>query len=300
MKYVLGKEAIGDEPAIEISKGYYESCKRSKTILSACLAIEENYEILVSNYFEWEKQILDTTVMSMLREHVGYSDFLEVQLALNIRLVNLLTSARLYVDQLRQHITECHPHRRTSEEFIKSILAREYDENPAYRFMEELRNYVQHRGLPVHWTSFNMSWTSLGEHGLLEYSMDLAVKKVLLKEDKKFKKKVIEEASEKVDLKLASRSYIESLSKVHHAVREQIQDSVQKARLTLEGAHNEYSKIYSGSLLGLCICITNGSRVVEMIPLLLDWDDVRVELQKRTQRLVNLRKRYATGKANSL
>jgi len=44
---------------------------------------------------------------------------------------------------------------------------------------------------------------------------------------------------------------------------------------------------------------------ISSIPLLLNWDDVRVSLQKRNRKLTNLRKRYVTGnikthnKANS-
>jgi hypothetical protein len=176
---------------------------------------------------------------------------------------------------------------------------REYNGNPMYRFMEELRNHVQHRGLPVHWTSTSGRWTSLGENGLLEYSMDLGVQRKLLEEAGKFKKSILREMPDKVDLKTASRSYVESLSKVHIDVRALIQDPVNKSRLNIEEAHNEYGKIYAEKLLGLCIRITDGPTVVETLPFLLVWDDVRLKLQKRNQSLANLKKRYATGKATS-
>lgn len=299
MKYVLKVDGIGAEPQIEISKESYESHKRAMAILSECLDMETNYEILVSNYLELEKQILDITVTSMVREHIGYSDFFDVRLALNIRLVNLLTSARLYHDQLLHCTKVCLSHLGGPKEVIDPMFAREYDENPMYRFMEELRNHVQHRGLPVHWISASGRWTSLGENGLLEYFMDLGVQRKLLEEGGKFKKKILREIPDKVDLKTASRSYIESFSKVHLEVRTLMQDRVGESRLTIEEAHNEYSKVYAEKLLGLCVQITEGSMVVEMVPLFLAWDDVRLKLQKRNRSLTNLKKRYATGKASN-
>lgn len=301
MKYVLRKSDLNDVPEIEISKETYAAYKEYRSILVNCLAIEENYEILISNYLDLEKQILDATTVRMLRGYLGYSDFFAVQLALNIRLVNLLTSSRLYVDHLPQHVRECIPHNDNAKVLVKSILKKEYDENYEYRFMDALRNSVQHCGLPVHWTSSGAEWTDLGKDGLsedsmLEYSMEFAAKRSSLEEDGGFKKAVLNESPDKVDLKATTRCYIESLSKVHNSVRELIQESVQKSRLKIEDAHSQYSKIYSGSLVGLCACKTDDQRLIETVLLMLDWDDVRVELQKRNRKLVNLKKWYVTGK----
>lgn len=301
MKYVLRIGALGDSPEIEISEKEYTTVKQSRTTLINCLAIEEKYEILISNYIDFEKQILDTIATYMIREHIDYSDFFDVRLGLDIRLVNLLTSGRLYIDQLPQHVRECVPHVRDSDTLVKAMLAKEYDENPEYRFMEALRNYVQHCGLPVHWTSSQGRWTDvLSEDGLLEYSMELASQKTFLLEDGMFKKSVLDEISDNVDLKTTTRSYIESLSTVHDAVRKLIQESVQNSRRVLEDAHSQYVKVYEKSLVGLSACMTENREPVETIPLLLDWDNIRVKLQTRNQRLSNLKRRYATGKARKL
>ncbi|MDO9230748.1 MAG: hypothetical protein Q7U03_14440 [Syntrophales bacterium] len=296
MKYVLRKPVLGEVPDIEISEEQYKIYKESRVILINCLDIEEKYEILVSNYLELEKNILCANATYMVRDHIGYSDFFDLRLALNICLVNLLTSARLYVDQLHHHVKECVPHLDGVIQLIKNLLAKEYDENPEFRFMEALRNYVQHRGIPVHWTSSGERWTEIGEDGLLEYYLELAALKSVLEEDGEFKKQVLNECSDKVDLKSATRSYIESISKVHDAVRELVRKSVQDSRLNLEEAHTQYSKVYKESLVGLSACIINDCGIIETVPLLLDWDDVRVKLQKRNRKLINLKKRYVTSK----
>ena|SRR5687768_5108324 len=109
MKYLLRKVALDKAPEIEITAEEYAEFEKARNILSNALAIEEKYEIVIANYLAFEKRILNTTTGYMVREHLDYSDFFEVRLGLNICLVNLLTAARLYVDQLNQNIRECVP-----------------------------------------------------------------------------------------------------------------------------------------------------------------------------------------------
>ena len=305
MKYILRKADLSDVPEIEISKERYTAYKQSRTILTNCLAIEENYEILISNYLDLEKQILDATLTHMVRGYAGYSDFFDLRLALNIRLVNLLTSARLYVDHLPQHVKECIPHTGDAKKLVQSFFKKEHDESYEYRFMDALRNHVQHCGLPIHWTSSDVEWTGLGkdglqEHYMLEYHLEFAAQKPFLEEDGKFKREVLHESPDKIDLKAATRRYIESLSKAHDAVRDLIKESVHKSRQMLEDTYSQYSKIYAESLVGLSACKTNDQELIETVPLMLDWDNVRVKLQERNQKLVNLRRRYVTGKAKPI
>jgi len=296
MKYLLRKDVLGKVPEIEITAGEYAEFEKARNILSNALAIEEKYEIVIANYLDFEKQILDATASYMVREHLDYSDFFEVRLGLNIRLVNLLTAARLYVDQLNQNVRECVPNVPDAEEVVKKFFSKEYDENKEYRFLEALRNYIQHRGIPVHWTQQGGRWTSLKDDGFLEYHMELASQRSYLEEDPKFKKIILAELDEKVDLKAATRSYIESISNVHESARSMIAKSVSGARELIEDAHHRYAAIHSESLVGLSACKWSDEGQVSVIALLLDWDDIRVKLQKRNRKLTNLRKRYVTGR----
>lgn len=298
MKYVLRKADLSNELELEISKETYEAYKEYKTILSNCLEFEEKYEILILTYMDFERKIFDATAMHIV--HGLFLDPLEtfdIRLALNISLMSLLTSARLYVDQFCHLIGECIPHRSDAEKLAKSILSKEYDQNPEYRFMEQFRNHIQHYGLPIHYISSGMRWTDLSEDGLLEYSMDFGAQKSFLEEDKKFKKSIINESPGEVDLKSMTRCYIESLSSAHNAARDLIKESVQNARQNFEDAYSEYRKIYPDHSGSLIACITDDQGVVETVPLMLYLDNIRMNLQKRNRKLVNLKKSYVTGKA---
>lgn len=297
MKYILTRMVAGGVPEIEISKEDFFAYKEAQEILSNCLWIEEKYEILISNYLDLEKEILGLTTSRMIRDDQDYSGFFDIRLMLNIRLVNLLTSARLYVDQIFGHVKKCVPYHKDTKNIVKSLLANEYDTNLDYRFMESLRNYVQHQGLAVHWTSMQSRWTSLGKDRLLEYSLEFAVEKELLDMEDGFKKAVLKEIPNQVDLKIAIRRYIESLSKVHVCIRQLIDESVTQARQRIVDAHNQYKTIYRNNFISLGAYQIGDEKIIDKVMLMLEWDNIRVELQKRNVELVNLHKRYATGKS---
>jgi hypothetical protein len=295
MKYILSKNTLGGVPEIEISDSEYSALLKARNILSNALEIEEKYEIVISNYLDFEQQILNATTKYMIREHLDYSDFFKVRLGFNIKLVNLLTAVKLYVDQLNQNVTECLSENEDAKSDVKKLFSKEYDENLYYRFMEALRNYVQHRGIPVHWTEQGSRWTSIEDDGMMEYSIELASERIYLEEDKKMKKSVLAEIDDKVDLKKGTRSYVESISNVHDAARSMIAESVDRSRKLIEETHQRYAQIHTGSLVGLSAWKLKGDKHISSVPLLLDWDDVRMGLQKRNRKLTNLRKRYVTG-----
>jgi hypothetical protein len=213
----------------------------------------------------------------------------------------LLTSARLYIDQVGQHVTECLPLRSDAKTVVQNLFATEYDAHFEYKFMEALRNYVQHRGLPVQWASSGSRWTDdpRSAEAMLEYSIELGAGRALFAEDEKFKKTVLADMPEKIDLKAAARRYVECLSRVHASIRTLIEEVMERSRLLLEEAHGRYGDVFKESLVGLaaCQCDDAGLRL-ETIPLLLDWDDVRKELQKRNRKLINLGKRFVSSRIN--
>jgi hypothetical protein len=201
----------------------------------------------------------------------------------------------LYVDQVNQNIRECIPDVTDSKDAVKSLFSDKYDNHKEYRFMETLRNYVQHRGLPVHHTQFGSRWTSLDDDGLMEFSMELASDPLFLEENGGFKKVVLDEWNGKIDLKQATRKYVELFSEVQEAARAIIAESVTAARKLIEEAQNRYRLIHSGSLAGLSACKCPEEGEIIAIPLLLDWDDIRIGLEKRNRKLVNLSRRYVTS-----
>jgi hypothetical protein len=297
VKYIIRKSISESTPEIEISPQEYAGFREARGVLSAALAIEEKYEILVSNYLTLETKLLQIAATNTVRRTLTYSEFFDTRSTLNIDLVNLLTAARLYVDQLPQDVAECLPECAGAGDLVKAECAKEYSEHFEYRFMEALRNHVQHRGIPIHFVRQDAHWTSFEANGRMEFTVDIAVQRRYLEEDKKFKKTVLAEVTGDVDIKAACRSYVELLSGINEFARNLVAESTRSARATIKAAHKRYAEVYSEKRIGLAASAMDDGQEISSVPLLLDWDDVRLELQRRNSRLVNLRKRYVTGRA---
>jgi len=297
-KYILSIGAIGQYPKVEIDQERFEQLKASRPVLSHALAIEEKYEIIISNFLELEREATNASISKMVRNQLEYKDFFDVRLALNIRLVNLLTAVRLYTDQLSSHICSCTSSDENIKTEIKKLFSTEYDASSEYRFMEALRNHVQHSGIPVHRISTGSKWIDLDD-GLLEYSLYFGAQKQELILDKGFKKKVLNEMPDEVNLRAATRNYIEAISRIHKHAREKIEEVVKSSRLYLERAIRDYKVVYEKEPIGLYAYEYQREEKTDEVPIITKWDDVRRELEKRNRELVNLRKRYVSSQAHN-
>ena len=301
MKYTICLSTLGSHPEVEITQAKFDEIKHARNCLSGALAIEEKYELLLSNYIDLEKECLSITSDNMVRQIKGYQDFFDIQLLLNRKIVNLLTSTKLYIDQIQQHVKACIPLDTEIGNKVKSLFSIEYDNFFEYRFMEALRNYVQHRGLAVHSTTLGGKNINHEEDWEQEYKTSIFTHKLEVESDKAFKKQVTNEMPDKVELVYASRAYIESISKVHCEIRNIIAKSVAESRDIILNVITDYKTINEGKSIGLnvlCSIPTDPiDEIVEKFPIVLDWDDIRLNLVKINSKLINLRKRYVSSSA---
>jgi hypothetical protein len=304
MEYFLSTLTTGNPPEVKLTAEKYTRIESAWDVLRAALEIETKYEIVIVNYMEFEKQMLDATVSNMVRmPSARYSDFFEVRLGLNVRLINLLTAVRLYLDQVVQDAPKCVPRIESAKDKVGVFRNKEWDENKEYRFMDALRNYVQHKGLPIHIFAAGSEWKTLKDDEFLEIYIELYAKRSELEKDNFFKtgknKIVLEEQDENIDLKETTRKYLESVSNIHVSVREMIDDLVKDSRVVVEDAFSRYNKKYNKKYKkdSSFVFLTKRSneRIKSRTPLVLDLDNIRVELQKRNKKLINLRKRYPSG-----
>jgi len=295
MEYFLILSTLGECPTLTIDSDRFLLLKASKRILAEALAVEEEYEMVIYNYIDLEKESINVSISHMVRNYRGYVDSFDVRLALNRRFMNLLTSVRLYTDQLTAHCIACLPKESGIKERVNLLFSTEYDKNFDYRFMEALRNHIQHYGTAVHHVMFGGRWTALDGNGLLEYLSSFTAEKKVIASDGHFKKQVLDEMPEKVDLISASRGYIEAVSSIHNNARKMISKSVNEARALIQTAIDDYRAAYKKDFVGLSAYIFDGNIKIDETQIFLNWDDIRIELEKRNNQLVNLKKRYVTG-----
>ena len=104
---------------------------------------------------------------------------------------------------------------------------------------------------------------------------------------------------DKVDIIYASRSYIESISKVHCNIRKILSDVAISSRQIVEEIIHEYEKTSNGKSIGLgIVCLENNGKYDEILDkfyITLEWDNIRIKLERKNQSLVNLRKRFVSS-----
>ena len=293
MKYQITEDVLENSPVVEISKDLFESLRIARNTLSQALYLEEKYELLLKSYFEWEQTIAIVNLYNMTYRMSGYEDFFEHRININLKLITLLTVSRLYIKHTQSHLKHLMD---GHKEFHRKILATQYDNNIDYRFMDALRNYMQHREIPLHWITYSRKLKERDKNEFIEFSVQLKTDKKKLDEDGEFKKSVLNEIPENINLNKAASSFIESLSVVHEQIRDMTENEVNKARSLILDQHQNYRSVCdAGSLTALTAFEIDGAeRVLNKIPLLLKWDDIREILKIRNGPLTNLKKRITT------
>lgn len=269
MRYLLKRLVLGSPEFVEISHSEYENIAEAREGLSQALSAEERLDLLLTNYAEYEQELLSQSLSEMLFPSQDWSSSMSELYLTNRRLVNLLTTCRLYVDQIPHVLAELYGNGEQVSR-IKVRFSEEYDRRLGYRALEAMRNYVQHRGLLVHNLNFHRWWDETGESRLGKATVTPSVNTRRLAEDRKFKRSVLQElelAGDLVDLKPLVRDYIEGLTGVHLSVREVLAPDVERWEETIKSAMERFANEHPGSLLGLAAVKTlERGRYTDAVP----------------------------------
>lgn len=295
MSSYIRQNVLSRVPELPISDEQFEAAAQARLVLNAAFALEESYDLLIGNYVEVEQELLTATATNAVRDLNEYHDFFELRSTVNRRVVNLLTATRLYLDQAPQRLSDCATEPEKARSEFKQRTHDHYDATFGYRYLEALRNHVQHCGLAVHSLSFNNKWIGEGESRELELSIQPFSERRYLVADGGFKRNILDEMPEKVVLTLVIREYLQCIGDLHKLVRSCVAERVKVARQTIQEHLSSYAEI--GPTIGLMAFRTDSQGRRESVPLLLDWDDVRVKLVTRNSSLVALGRHVVTGRA---
>lgn len=231
MKYKITRTVLGPQPSIEIGFDEYSSIKRAKRNLVVFLGIEEKLDLLLENYAEYERSLLDLALHQMLYRDLDWPSFrADIQLV-NRRFTNVLAAARLYVDQVKHDLGAIYGSDSEVLQSVEKELSAQYDSKLGFRVLEALRNHIQHRSLPVHRMSYP---TKVEEPGVpsskIRFGVVPSLDTAQLEEDGKFKRTILEELKGRggafVSLTLLVREYVEGLGRVHEALRDATEKDV--------------------------------------------------------------------------
>ena len=115
--------------------------------------------------------------------------------------------------------------------------------------------------------------------------------------DGKFKKIVLDETPEKVVLTKVIREYLQCIGDIHKLVRSHVVERAEQARAIIQQHLSAYSAVNNGVVIGLA-AIRGELGQQEAVPLLLDWDDVRIKLMTRNSTLTTLGHDFVTSRSS--
>lgn len=282
---------------IEISKLEFNQIYQARLNLGVFQIIEERFDFLLENYTEFEKVLLDITLHTLVFGAGGFSNLERI----NRRLANLLSSARVYTDQVKHLAKQFESLEINLADILKKGFMNAYDTRLGYRVMESLRNYIQHRGFAVQALGYNQRKEN-------KYGTDNLVFQIfpcLLLEElqgQKLRTSVLSELEaigRIVPITPLLREYIEGLSFVHEIFRKGTQRGVDSCITLLKSVAERASKELTEKKGGLLVTSkdANGKTIKDLL-INEDWLDEIRELSRKNPAPVELSTRYVSGECS--
>jgi hypothetical protein len=208
---------------VPISPENFDQLKSAKESLLETMFIEEKFNLILENYAEFELELLNHSLRRILFHDFDWLTTVDKMHSINRKIINLLTTCRLYIDQVKHNINKIYGSDSQQTQILKSQLSHEYDSVFGYQVMEAMRNYVQHRNLPINQISTNMRWIEIEDKRFCKHTVKLNINVEDISKDKKFKASVLSKLQEQgslVEFIPLMRQYLESIGRVHLKIRE--------------------------------------------------------------------------------
>jgi hypothetical protein len=227
-----------DGPLLEMAPEEFEHLKRARRGFMVLREIEEKLDLVLENFAEYEQELLSLTLRRTLFWDLSWSSFVNDINLINRRLANLLTTGRLYLDQVKGDIHSIYNRDGPVSQGLNKRLAEVYDAKFGYRVMEALRNHMQHRGLPI--TGVNYPTKREGSSGARRLRWRIApyLDVDVLRGNEGFKKSILKELEirgPKVVIIPLVREYVEGIGCVHDYLREATSKDLSEWVQQLEG-----------------------------------------------------------------
>ena len=297
MRYVLTQFVTSTEGLIEITKNEYDEMIKSKDNLLELLYIEEKFNLLLENHFEFEATIFEIAATYMINLNPTYETFQNDRYLVIRRIINLLSASRLYIDHFSHHLSNISNNLSNN---IKNFAKAEYEMHFSYRFMEALRNHVQHRGIPFH--KLTLGANRVKKTDKIQFSATPFINTSILIEDNKFKSniraEIIEKKLEEINLSVMVRKYISGIGRIHSAIRESTSQLAERSESLIFDTINLFKEKFEESIIALGIGLENDdgtiTGIVHIVPEAIDRKN---DLMRKNRSLGNLENRFVSSES---
>lgn len=229
---------------VQLSESQLENIRNAHDSMMASLDIEEIFDMNLNNYYDFEKYVLNYN-----HERCFFSDELDrywlVRPQISRFVMNFLSSSRSYLDYVPRKLAALSVNSIEALASFDRMRKQMYDERLGYRVLESLRNYTQHRSMPIHNVEIGMAWTGRDRTQNL-HSMTPKISVKNLAKDGKFKASVLKELKEEgehIPFMPFIRSYMDGLGIIHELIRSFTMEANRKD----EDCYNFYINFYESN-----------------------------------------------------
>jgi hypothetical protein len=295
--HILTTWALGPQPRIEIDETRFNDLRRAMRVHVAIMQIEEKFDLVIANYEEFERDILSVSLRDMVRRDLPWHRMSADRLLLNRRITNLLSTCRLYVDQVKHDLRD--PSLAVAEpEQGDAAFRVEHDRSLGYRVMEALRNYLQHQGIPITGISYPSHLEEDERGPLFQFRLSLKLDLDALRSSD-FKRSVMKELDAlpevQADPVLFVRQYVEGLGRVHAEVREIVTPRAIEVDAIVVAAIDEWIAAGNSPIGFVAAALDERGVATDHVNLTLNLKERRDELAQSNQILNNLSRRYVSS-----
>jgi hypothetical protein len=227
MKYIIRPRLAGSIEVIEIDEQEYKDIKIAKANLLELLYIEEDFDLVLENYIEYEIELLSIASRTMIFPNDDYYSISRDRKTISRRIMNLLSTCRAYLDQCAHHLDNIYGKNSEESKVFKEETHIQYDTKLGYEVMEQIRNYSQHKGFPFQSLSFSGEWIDSDDQSKsrLRFMVIPKINYTTMVKDEIFKAKTLRKINSSfgldgLDIRPLIREYVEGIGKVQDKLRE--------------------------------------------------------------------------------
>jgi len=305
-EYGLRRMVFGTNSFVPISFDEYVAIQHANAGLVECMYVEQKFDLAVENYLEFEKTLLASTADHMILSGQDYRWFHVNRGLLDRRIMNLLSTGRTYVDAVPHHVNLILGRDSEAAKGVPKIINKIYDARLGYRAIYALRNFIQHRGLPVHGSAYGDFWVEGEEDGRRRVStIDPYIRPDELRTDGDFKAAVLKELEpmgKKIGLKSLIRDYMEGLRDIHSEIQAHVRAKIVEWEAVQDSAISRFQAEFpdEDSIIGLSAVVRDPDGCCNGdLPLFKDSVDYRKYLEAKNSGLQRLAVRYVSGEVRS-
>lgn len=296
MKYRITRRILGYRNFVEITMDTFEATKKAKSNLMNYLFIEEKLEYVLGNLYEFEMELTKAGLDDIFISYRSWSDGVSQIHSVVRRIINLLAACRLYLDHVMHNIGEIYGGKSDLASLVKAKKKEQYDNVLAYRAMEALRNYAQHRGIPLNGITWGASLVGEEQGNPVQHIVRPWLRIGELAEDSAIKPSIIAElkaVGEKVDIRPLIREYVDCIGRIHGVIRAGLDADSVRWKTALDNIVEQFKATGDVDLIGLVVAeMDDSGKLCEAVDVFFDFIERREELAKKNRRLADFARHF--------